>query len=211
MGKLEYEYKFKNYDKKKIIELIKKNKGKLKYPKQLLRITVYYHPLNKKNYYIRVRQEGCGITLTVKKQQRPFDEEYEIEVNNYDEANNILKLLGCKLKYYVEKFRETWELEGCKEIVFDEYPAAPEYMEVECKSKKLLNNTIKKLGFTKKDIWNGGLADLYKEEYNITQKRKKKNLTFKNAKINLSKFVKLNNKLFNARLKEQLNFLKNNM
>ena len=209
MGKIEYEYRFKDYDKKKIIKAIKDNGGKLKYPKQLLRISVYHHPLKKKNFYIRVREEGGGIMMTVKKTSGKFDKEYEVEVNDHDEANEILKLLGCKLKYYVEKFRETWELKGCKEIVFDEYPAAPEYMEVECNNKKILDNMIKKLGFTKDDIWKGGLADLYKKEYDMKQQRKKDGLSFKIAKKKLGEYVTKNKTLFNSRIKEQLNFLKN--
>ena len=208
MGKIEYEYRFKNYDKKKIIKAIKQLGGKLKYPKQLLKISVYHHPVKKKNFYIRVREEGGGIMMTVKKTSGKFDEEYEIEVSDYDEANDILKLLGCKIKYYIEKFRETWELDGCKEIVFDEYPAAPEYMEVECNTKKKLDNIIKKLGFTKDDIWKGGLQDLYDEDYSMKKQRKKDGLSFKQVKKKLGEYVTKNKTLFNSRIKEQLNFLK---
>lgn len=210
MDKAEYEYRFKDYDKKEIVKLIKKHGGKLKYPKRLLRISVYHHPNNKKNFYIRVRDEGSYITLTVKKKfkTKQFEDEYEITVDNYEEANNILKLLGCKLKYYVEKFRETWGLSGCKEIVFDQYPAAPEYMEVECNTKAKLDTTIKKLGFTQEDRWNGGLGDLYSELYGIPKNnRKKGDLSFMQAKKNLYSYVKKNKKLFNDTLKQQKDLL----
>jgi adenylate cyclase class IV len=44
----------------------------------------------------------------------------------------ILKMLGCKKLYDIEKIRETWEVGGCKEVVFDAYPGLLTYMEIDC-------------------------------------------------------------------------------
>ena len=61
---------------------------------------VYSHPYNKNKNFIRLRNEGIHITLTYKiHNNNKFPVEHEIIVNNLNEANNILKLLGCKYKY----------------------------------------------------------------------------------------------------------------
>ena len=48
--------------------------------------------------------------------------EPEINIDNFDNAVNILLGLGCTTKYYYEKLREIWKIKN-SEIVFDINPA----------------------------------------------------------------------------------------
>ena len=82
----------------------------------------YNHPYKNNKDFIRLRNEGKQITLTYKIHDQKFPIEHEIIVNNFNEGNTILKLLGCKYDFEIHKLREIWKLEGCKEIVFDLYP-----------------------------------------------------------------------------------------
>ena len=62
---LEYEYVFRNYNKKKLIETIKQNGG-YKVGHYIFKVMVFLHPLNEDGTYIRVRYEGYCITMTFK-------------------------------------------------------------------------------------------------------------------------------------------------
>lgn len=51
-----------------------------------------------------------------------FVTEYEVEIDDFQSGVDLLLSLGCKIKYYAEKIRETWKVPGCKEIVFYTLP-----------------------------------------------------------------------------------------
>ena len=55
---IEFEYRFYNINEIDIKKKIKDLGGFLVHDKMLMRVTVYYHPLNKLNYYIRIRNES---------------------------------------------------------------------------------------------------------------------------------------------------------
>ena len=139
---IEYEYAFYDFSKKEIIKKIKKLKGK-KVGQYLFRVQVFIHPLEKPGTYIRVRDEGHRVTMTYKYKEpgAKFDEENEINIDNFDEAVNILLGVGCKKKYYYEKIREIWKVKNT-EIVFDTNPGVVDRMEVESKSKSELTEMV---------------------------------------------------------------------
>ena len=211
MNNREYEIRLYEIDESKIKKIIKENNGILINKKRVMKIYTYNHPNNKKDSYIRIRDEGKQITLTIKtKLNSKYPIEREIEINNIEEADAILKFLGCKPKYYVEKIRETFQLGNSKEIVFDSYPGLPTYMEIDCHDEANLKKIANLLGFELSDHkkFNGkkvSVTDLYFELYGINNnKRKKGNLTFKDAKKNYEKLIKKNKTQFNQILKEQL-------
>ena len=63
-----------------------------------------------------------------------------------EECDAILKLLGCKVNYKIDKIREIYQLKGYKEIVFDSYAGTPTYMEIDCYNL----SSLEKMG---KNIW----------------------------------------------------------
>ena len=134
MGK-EYEIRIYDFDEKLVKKKIKENGGKIINKKTLMSIITYHHPLNKKDLYIRIRNEGDKITLTTKSNLKSkFLTEREVIIDSMEEDEDILKMLGCKEKYRNEKIRETYGLKGCKEVVFDSMPGTPTWMEIDCHS-----------------------------------------------------------------------------
>ena len=204
MSNLEYEIRVYDISERKIKKLIKEKGGKLINKKKIMPIITYHHPLKKKDSYIRIRDEGKQITMTIKtKLNTKYKVEREVEIDNIEEGDAILKFLGCKKKYTVEKIRETYVLPGAKEIVFDSYPGIPTYLEIDCHDLKSLKKVCKMLGFTVNDHDTKGINDLYFELYGIKKKRPKGDLTFKNANKVFGHLIKKNKKDFYKILKKQ--------
>lgn len=188
-------------------ELKKKIKllgGKIRQKNKLYKYIIYEHPLKKKDYFIRIRDESGKITLTIKtKLKEKFPLENEIVINNFKEADNILTLLGCKKVYELQKYREVWNFKNCKEIVFDTYPGIETYAEIECKTKKNLITTLQKLdlitklNYYKKFI----IVNYYKNFYGI------RNNLVKYDKVNLLKFCKKNKDILKKNLIDYSNLL----
>ena len=208
MSNKEYEVRISNIDTTEFRKKLKKIGAKLENPKQLMPSVVFTHPKNKKDSYVRIRNEGKQITMTSKSNlKNKFVTEYEVEIDDFQSGVDLLLSLGCKIKYYAEKIRETWKVPGCKEIVFDSYPGLKEYIEIECNSEKILNSTMKKLD-VKPDNSDISIDGMYLNQYGIKKDRKKsERFTFKDSKKNLSKFITKNKSTFNKIIKEQLDFL----
>lgn len=208
MSNKEYEVRITNIDTTEFRKKLKKIGAKLDNPKRLMPSVVFTHPRNKKDSYVRIRDEGKKITMTSKSNLKDkFVTEYEVEIDDFQSGFDLLISLGCKVRYYGEKIRETWKLPGCKEIVFDSYPGLKEYIEIECNSEKILNSTMKKLD-VKPDGSDITIDGMFLNQYGIRKDRKKsEKFTFKDAKKNLSKFITKNKSTFNKIIKEQLDFL----
>lgn len=100
--------------------------------------------------------------MTIKKDlDKKYPTEYEIVINDMKQANYILYSLGCKLMYINEKYREFWHIKGAKEVVFDELPGLPVFVEVDCHNEKKLFSLCKKLGLNPKNAYNKGGGNLY--------------------------------------------------
>ena len=198
----EYEYRFVDIDANKIKKILKENGGKVYQKRYKMKIYNYKHP-DYPTYDIRVRNEGRDKTLTIKIYNKTkFPDEYEIKIDNMNMANKMVKLLGCKLRSYVEKIREFWHIKGAKEIVFDELPGLPVFVEVDCHSKNALIKMCKLLKLKPKDDF--AQKDKYKYHYGITSDRDKNEaLTFKNATKVLGKYITKNKPMFMKILKEQ--------
>tara|TARA_B100001248_G_C27359586_1_gene445674 strand:- start:279 stop:938 length:660 start_codon:yes stop_codon:yes gene_type:complete len=201
---LEYEHSFYNFNKDEIISKIKKNGFNLK-GSFLFKVQIFKHPLNTEKTYIRVRDEGHRITLTFKLlSEKGFDNEMEVNVDNFDSTVNILEKLGCSKKYYYEKIREIWEKDHT-EIVFDTNPGNPERMEVESTTKDDLNKILKILNL------NSSMHDdsnKYMELFGI-EIPKDIDLKFSSLEKDLVPHVKKNKELFLKLVKEQVKKYKN--
>jgi predicted adenylyl cyclase CyaB len=195
----EFEYNFIDFDKKKIINILKENNGK-KQDIYLFRVQIFTHPLNTKKTYIRIRDEGHRITLTYKYDlDKEFVKEDEVIINNFDEGCKILLNLGCTKKYYYEKIREIWNI-GNVEICFDTTPGKPEIMEIEADNKKEL---LKTLDLFKLKIPKTQNLSQYNELFGIIIPHNT-DLTFKNVKKVLGKHCKKNKNKFIKLVDEQL-------
>jgi adenylate cyclase class IV len=199
----EYEYRFNNYNKKEIITTLKDINAKY-FGTFKFRVMVFTDSINSEKY-IRVRDEGHRITMTVKNNLTDkFPVENEVNINDFDEGINILLAVGCKKKYYYEKYREIWHFKN-SEIIFDMNPGIPELMEVESNTKKELDILCKKLELNINNYQGFSNNQIYLDLFGITIP-KTLDLTFKNSKKELKptknkeefiKLVKMQLKEFN--------------
>ena len=199
----EYEYRFNNYNKKEIITKLKELGAKY-FGTYKFRVIVFIDQNNSEKY-IRVRDEGHRVTMTIKNNLTDkFPVENEIIINDFDEGINILLQLKCKKKYYYEKYREIWNYKN-SEIIFDMNPGIPELMEVESISKKELDILCKKLDLNINNYQGFSNNNTYLDLFGITIP-KSLDLTFKNV-IKELKPTK-NKEEFKKLVKMQLNEFK---
>lgn len=125
------------------------------------------------NTWLRVRDEGDKITLSLKSiQGNKITDQKEIclKIDNFGNALNLLENLGCQKKSYQETKREIWKLNGC-EIMIDEWPFLEPFIEIEGGSEKLVKSVSEQLGFN----WNEAIFDsvtpLYMQKYSISAER----------------------------------------
>jgi predicted adenylyl cyclase CyaB len=206
MSNKEIEQRFIDIDTKKFREKLKEVGAKLISKNIIMPLIVFSHPKNKKDSYIRIRDEGKQVTLTSKTNlKNKYVTEYEVEINSFEEGVKVLYSLGCKKRYLVEKTRETWILPGCKEIVIDSYPGLKEYVEVDCHDEKSLQNAINKLGLkVPSDDTDLSINKMYYDQYGIPINRKSNgDLTFENGLKIFNKLIKKNKSKFVSILKAQ--------
>jgi len=179
----EYEYAFFDFKKNDIISKIKEMNGKLK-GVYLFKVQMFIHPLETPGTYIRVRDEGFRTTITYKfkDSKSKFEDEEEVNINDFDSGVNILLGIGCKKKYYMEKIREIWQVKNT-EIVFDTDPGVDDRLEVESKTKTELNKMVKYFGLKLEDK-----QDRYMNLFGIVIP-KTIDLKFQNVKKELLKCV----------------------
>lgn len=204
--KLEYEYNFHYFDKKTIIKAIVENGG-YKKGSFLFKIIVFHHPTQEPNTYIRIRDEGHRVTMTFKsKGKSEFSHESEVIINDFNQGVQILKGLGCTVKYYYEKIREIYHL-GMTEVDFNQSPGIPETLEIESKNKKELDRITKLVGLDK-ETRVVAQTNLYEINYGFVIPKEVINLTFANAKTVLMPYIKKNKPKFLTIIKNQNKLIK---
>jgi adenylate cyclase class IV len=197
----EYEYRFNTYNKKDIISKLKELGAKY-FGTFKFKVMVFVDHNNSEKY-IRVRDEGHRVTMTVKNNLTDkFPIENEVIISDFDEGINILLAVGCKKKYYYEKYREIWNLKN-SEIIFDMGPGIPELMEVESIKKKELDDICKKLDLDIKNYQGFSNNKIYLDLFGIIIP-KTLDLTFKNAlkELKPTKNVEEFKKLVKMQIKE---------
>ena len=92
-------------------------------------------------------------------------EEHEVEVSNKRAAEGIFEALGLVLTRSVQKYRESYELEGTLvEIDINDQNFCPfPYIEIETDSEKKLETVVKLLGYTMEDTTSKTVYELVKE------------------------------------------------
>ena len=103
------------------------------------------------NKWIRLRTNGIKSTLTIKNlvsSKIDGTQELEIEVDNFERCNLILKELGYVPRGYQENRRRQYLLNGV-EIDIDSWPLIPDYLEIEGSSEEAVFNALEVLGFSK--------------------------------------------------------------
>lgn len=115
------------------------------------------------NKWIRLRTNGQTSTITIKDvEAKTVDgtKELEIEVSDFDKANEILEVLGYHNRGFQQNKRTQYILDGV-ELDLDRWPLIPEYMEIEGPSEEAVYNCLDKLGIDKSEIVTLDVASIY--------------------------------------------------
>jgi adenylate cyclase class IV len=200
----EYEAKFLDIDYDELITKLKSLGAIRKTPNMIFRRSVF-NLCDVKRGYVRVRDEGNKVTMTSKIYKDPkFPDEYEVDIKDtFEKGQAFLKSLNLNEKAYHETMRETWRLPYGKnpelcELAIDCIPGLPMYVEVECKTEKDLNKSIKMLKLGKHKMMFGAYGKVFNEYYGISQlimDNDVASLTFKNIENELKPYIKSNENL----------------
>ncbi len=161
---IEYEVRVLNVNKDEIIKKLKELNAEFKWERIQKRYTYDFKPILPYKW-IRLRTDGIENTLTIKNvKSHEIDgtEELEIEVNDFEKTNLILKELGYLPKAFQENKRCRYYLDNV-EIDIDSWPMIPDYIEIEGNNSEEVMNIVKKLGFTASEITSKDVASIYKD------------------------------------------------
>ena len=201
---LEIEKRFKNFKYTKLKEKFKENNIRSN-GGQLYIISSFQG--TKPNQSIRTRKEGSIIKFNIKdKNVEGYDKEWEVNVSNQDTMDEMLGQLGIIKKYVIEKFREMYIDDLDTEYVFDHYPGAPPYLEIEAKTETNLNKAIENLSLSEEKYFT--IKDIYLDLYGITKKRPESDLTFNFVDKELGIYITKDSESFHKILNHQIDFIK---
>ena len=170
---IEYEATFTNVNKNEVRGQLELIGAKLVKPEFLQKRTVFNLPEGHEieGGWLRVRDEGDKITMSLKvvvAGKVENQKETCLIVNDYNEAVNFLKEIGCEQKSYQETKRELWKLDDV-EITIDEWPFLEPFIEVEGKSEDEIKMVSEKLGFDYNQALFCAVDTLYSKQYGITE------------------------------------------
>lgn len=171
--KIEYEATFENVNKDLVRLKLKEIGAILVRPEFLQKRVTLNMPkdINIQGGWLRVRDEGNKTTLTLKTVHGDGIEsqkEILLEVNDFDQAVELLTSLACEKKAYQENKRELWKLNDV-EITIDEWPFLEPYVEIEGQSEEVVRATSQELGFDYSSALFGTVSTLYSKKYNLSE------------------------------------------
>ncbi|MFH1398611.1 MAG: class IV adenylate cyclase [Candidatus Woesearchaeota archaeon] len=148
----EIEVKILNINKEEIIQRLMALGAKQVSNKEL--VSIYFEKGNEELWHsgkmLRLRKSDKSILCFKYKKEisdvRSF-EELEIEVSNFQNARQLLKVIGFSESKHVKQQRTSYLFKHSK-IDIDKYESIPPLLEVESPTKAELREIVKLLGFT---------------------------------------------------------------
>ena len=131
------------------------------------------------NKWIRLRTNGKTTTLTIKdvsSDKIDGTKELEIEVDDFEVANEILHELGYNPRGIQENKRIKYDLNGV-EVDIDTWPGIPTYLEIEGKSEEEVYSTLEALEIPREKATSLDVQNIYEQIYHINMKENQ-NLSF---------------------------------
>jgi len=166
----EFEAKFTNINKDRIRGYLKKLNAKLIKPEFFQKRIAFHLPKKTvKRGYLRVREEGDKVTISLKYvigRKIEDQKETQLVVDSFENAVSLLRNIGCEMKAYQETKRELWQLNGV-DITIDEWPFLEPFIEIEGKSENAVRSVSQKLGFDYKKAVFGAVDTLYNQKYGV--------------------------------------------
>lgn len=171
----EIEAKFLDVDHGAIRAKLRALGADLRHPERLMRRRMFDFPdlrLDKKDgAWIRVRDEGDRVTLSLKKWHDHSirgTKEVMVVVSDFEGISRILEAIGLTAKSYQETKREEWRI-GEVEVSLDTWPWIPPVVEVEAQTEKEVQNIAAKLGLDWSGAFFGGITRPYQHYYDVTR------------------------------------------
>jgi adenylate cyclase class 2 len=170
---LELEAKFININKDEVRKKLLDCGGVLIKPEFLQKRVVFYFPKGHEidGGWVRVRDEQDKLTMSIKIVSGSGindQKEVSLKIDNFEEAEKFLKMLGCTRKSFQENKRELWNV-GDVEIMIDEWPFVEPFVEVEGDSEEKIKDVAAKLGFKYEDALFGSAAVITQRNYGLSQ------------------------------------------
>lgn len=171
---IEYEATFPNINKNEMRLKLKKAGAAILRPEFLQKRVVFNMPkgYENNNVWIRVRDEGNRITMSIKQAGADSNQihnikELKLVVDNFENAEKFLSTLHCQKKSYQETKREIWNLDGV-EICLDEWPYLEPLVEIEGDDEESVKKVSQKLGLDYKKAKFCSATELYSEKYGVS-------------------------------------------
>ena len=166
---IEHELRILEINPEQIEDTILKLGGKKIHERIMQRRYTYNVNPETRNKWVRLRTNGKTTTLAIKHvggEGISDTKEIEIEVSDFETTANLLEEMGVKAKSYQENYRTLFELDGA-EIMLDEWPLIPPYIEIEAATPELVAETIKKMDFEEDKATGLDVSSVYEQVYKI--------------------------------------------
>ncbi len=136
----------------------------------LLTTTTFKNPYNRATVRIRAVENDIIFTVKVPVSDRHYKirNEYETKVSDFDVFKKQLEILGFIPAMMQEKKRTTYKYKH-SEIVIDQYPQMPAYIEIEG-SKEEIIEIVREIGYSMEDTTSISVYGLFKK-YNVDATR----------------------------------------
>ncbi|MGB4768703.1 MAG: CYTH domain-containing protein [Candidatus Saccharimonas sp.] len=169
--KTEIEVKFCDIDIDAMREILARAGAVCEEPMRLMKRALIEEPHHAaEDSFLRIRDEGDKVTLTFKRRANPdqpsIDNTTEIEVivSSFDDTVELFREAGWTYKTFQESKRETWKL-GTAEVVIDEWPWLPPYIEIEAASEEEVRTAAAALGLDWSAADYGHIDAVYQKHY----------------------------------------------
>lgn len=159
---IEHEAKVLDIDPAAAQQLILDKGGKL-LGEKLMRRYVYDITPGDQSKWLRLRDTGSEVTLTVKEITSDAIDgthETEVVVSDFNVTNQLLAALGFTPKSYQENKRTSFILDGV-EVEIDSWPRIPPYLEIEGKSPGDVIRVAAVLGYGEDELTGENTTKVY--------------------------------------------------
>jgi adenylate cyclase class 2 len=129
----------------------------------LMRRYVYDIEAGDESRWIRLRDSGTDVTLTVKEIAHDGIDgttETEVVVGDFEITNELLRRIGFEPKSYQENRRTSFELAGAQ-LELDRWPLIPPYLEIEGRSRDHVVEVGRMLGVSADNLTGENTTKVY--------------------------------------------------
>ena len=172
-GGQEWEEKVLDVDPAAMRKLLLSHGCKRVHAPKMLKRNVYLLCDKTANGFGRVRDDGDGVSMTVKSYEKSknYPEEFEVQIkDSFEVGSAFMESIGLSKKAYQESIREKWSHPMAHEIVIDIVPGLPPYMEVDCDTEEKLHKLKKLFKMDESKVRTGAYGKTYEEYYGIPER-----------------------------------------